>query len=830
MDDRRPRERELVLAPNEYAFILDTTKGHIGCYVGPNKTSLAQTDLPVRFDSLSKRFESVDLADATLLFPTAPANWYMILKNPARSDVHPTVGVHNAMTALRVGEKICVQGPASFPLWPGQMAKVIQGHRLHSNQYLTVRVYDAAAADAAWNDAIGAPDDEPAPSFVPGESRILRGTDLAFFMPPTGIEVLPDEHGHYVRDAVTLRRLEYCILVGEDGARTYVRGEAVVFPEPNQHFLTQAGPDGASTPVFQAIELSETTGVHIKVVAPYIDEDGDHFEGDELFITGASSGLIDVSDEVMARRGGGRIYFPRVEHAIVRYGEHRVTHAIAVPKGQGRYVLDRISGEITLLKGPAMLLPDPRRQVITRRVLSDRECGLFYPGNTEALAFNRRLRQTGEATVRGGEFVAKTTPRTSARVESAPGLEPGDELSVTRPDTFVEPRSITLDNRYLGVVSLDIWPGYAVQVVDRAGARRVEEGPGTVLLGFDETLAPLSLSRGTPKRDESLLQTSYLKVMANKVSDKVEVVTADMVALTIGVAYRVAFEGADPQRWFAVENYVKLLCDHAGSMVKSAARKDSVHGLQSRLTEVVRDALLGVRDDDGIRRGLVFVENGMRLYDVDVLSWSVVDPAIGEMLEEAKQAAVERAIDVGAKETELLYERRLADVERGVLDAAHATETRRLALEQELDAVKRALAEERTLGESALRALRQGHALESVQRQAAIVEQELATEARRGAQVMATASAKQELALAALRAQVAAAVEHADAMSPQLVAALQRLGDEQLLGALSSGFGELAAIEGRGLLETARKFMDFVPRGFMPMLGGAELAGSVEEE
>ena len=42
-----------MLAPNEYAFVLDTTKGHVNCYVGPNKTSLAQTDQPVRFDEPS---------------------------------------------------------------------------------------------------------------------------------------------------------------------------------------------------------------------------------------------------------------------------------------------------------------------------------------------------------------------------------------------------------------------------------------------------------------------------------------------------------------------------------------------------------------------------------------------------------------------------------------------------------------------------------------------------------------------------------------------------------------------------------------------------------
>jgi hypothetical protein len=61
-------------------------------------------------------------------------------------------------------------------------------------------------------------------------------------------------------------------------------------------------------------------------------------------------------------------------------------------------------------------------------------------------------------------------------------------------------------------------------------------------------------------------------------------------------------------------------------------------------------------------------------------------------------------------------------------------------------------------------------------------------------------------------------VEQAQAYSPQLVLALNRLGDEQLLSALAQNFGELAAVEGRGLLETAKKFLDFAPATLLPML------------
>jgi major vault protein len=46
--------------------------------------------------------------------------------------------------------------------------------------------------------------------------------------------VVPDAAGVYVREAVTLERLEYCILLDEDGNKRFVQGPAVVFPEPTE--------------------------------------------------------------------------------------------------------------------------------------------------------------------------------------------------------------------------------------------------------------------------------------------------------------------------------------------------------------------------------------------------------------------------------------------------------------------------------------------------------------------------------------------------------------------------------------------------------------------
>jgi len=96
---------------------------------------------------------------------------------------------------------------------------------------------------------------------------IIKGTEISFYIPPTGIEVVKDEFGNFQRNAVTLERLEYCILLDENGNKRYVRGPEVVFPEPTEVFIEK---DGQRK--FKAIELNEIKGIYIKVIALILKE------------------------------------------------------------------------------------------------------------------------------------------------------------------------------------------------------------------------------------------------------------------------------------------------------------------------------------------------------------------------------------------------------------------------------------------------------------------------------------------------------------------------------------------------------------------------------
>jgi major vault protein len=167
------------------------------------------------------------------------------------------------------------------------------------------------------------PASEPPADLGVGKLLVIRGTDVSFYIPPTGLGVVPDDRERYVRDALTLERLEYSILVDQNGNKRYERGPQVVFPSPTEVFVEQGGQRK-----FPAIELSELHGLHIKVIAPYTEGAKTFREGDELFITGKETA----------------IYYPREEHSLIRV-EGRDRHgAVAIPAGEGRYVVDRTTG------------------------------------------------------------------------------------------------------------------------------------------------------------------------------------------------------------------------------------------------------------------------------------------------------------------------------------------------------------------------------------------------------------------------------------------------------------------------------------------------------
>ena len=802
------RQKDIVLAPNEYTFVLSKTNGVIKTHTGPMTMTISAQESLVVFDPKSKQFiEVADIDKAKRLFTSAPEGWYIVLKNPAKDNMHPDSGKANNSPDLEVGKKINIAGPCTFSLFPGQMAKVVQGHRLRSNQYLLARVYDADAAkknidtativDTEGNEV----KDKKATEYFMGQLLVIKGTEVSFYVPPTGIEVIPlgGKGGDYVRDAVTLERLEYAILKDEDGEKRYVHGPAVVFPKPTEVFVET--PKGGN--IFRALELSPISGIYIKVIAAYKDDSGvDHPIGEELFITGKEQ----------------MIYYPRPEHAMIQYDGKYMHHAIAIPEGEGRYILNRLTGEIKTIIGPQMYLPDPRKEVVVKRKLTAKECGLIYPGNREVLEYNDALNE--QATQRLVQKGLTATDSLTNAINCAYSTVNQEatlaifeaNANISRGSSYTKPRTITLDTKYEGVVAVNVWTGYAINVVAKSGKREVVVGPTTRLLNYDETLEPVILSTGCPKRTDNTITTAYLRIENNKVSDYIRVQTKDYVDIDIKVSYCVNFLEEYKDKWFCVENYVKYMTDRMRSMLKREVKKYDVHEFYANSTDIVRSVVLGKASGNGKGEdkkkygGRLFKENGMLVYDVEVLKIDV-DSDIAEMLEEHQREMIEKAMLLNDAEAKIKLVEAIAEADQKEAEVAKAKrlhsietkniiETEEFAKAQALEAKKRAAAQTKAEAELALQDI-----LNKIEEEK-LARDKVANDAKVALQkeLEAIEAAKQKTYADTVK-------EIVDSISPDLIAALTTKANAELLTEATKNLSPLAIARGESVASTVNTLM-----------------------
>lgn len=850
------QKRDMNLFDGQYMYIQDGSKGIVKIITGPNVVTPSAQDKPVAYDHTKGTFVTTPtMEDSLRKSAVAVEGYYIELLNPAKDNVHPNSGSQTPSAELIVGRKINIPGPAMFALWPGQVATVIRGHHLRSNQYLLARVYNDEEAKKNWGNAVvkrasaltqpaeGATEEEkkqyalalaaeqkaqleaakPPADLTVGKLFIIRGTEVSFYIPPTGITVVPEstENGSevYARDALTLERLEYAVLVDENGKKRYARGPNVVFPNPTERFVItrdEESKEKKETKKFRAVELNNLQGIHIKVIADY-EEDGKQYKaGEELFIKG---------DETP-------IYYPREEHAAIKYDGKTKHFATAIPAGEARYVMNRMNGEIKMVKGPTMLLPDPRTQIIVRRPLSDKQCQLWYPGNHEALIYNQSIRAiaassptTRQGAVSEGEIernfsksarmagVPDTRARglaayasASASLEASSNVSReqnvvGDEL--TRSSGYTQPRTLTLETKYQGVPLIDVWTNYAVQVVSKMGGRRIVVGPHTVMPEYEESLEVLEMSTGKPKTTDHKLLSVYLRVENNKVSDKIYAETLDHVQVELSLSYVIDFVG-DNTKWFAVENYVKFLCDHLRSILKSKVRKFKIDEFYAKSTEIIRE-VLG-------QKGIEFKENNMLLKDIEVLGVDIKDDRIRSLMSASQHNVVKSNIEIADAQRALDVSKQKEIIEQELAKAKLQTAQVRNEAEREIAASQLALELSRISNEfekiqeqKDLDAER--FALEALKTEARLANDKKITDAE-----FERREHEQKLRLEALRVETEqAAMRFKAVASSDFTAALLALNNNEVLVQVAEAMNLQRAIGGDNIVESLNKVFAGTP-------------------
>lgn len=816
-------QRDLVLAPGEFAYVQDETKGGVDIHVGPLVSNLSAQQRPMLFDTHAKKFVRTTVESGIQRAYVAPERWYLVVYNPADKDKRPDPAARNQSPPLLAGHKVILHGPITFTPWPGQMVRLVPGHHLRSDQYMLVRVYSTEDAKANWKEMFAHFKgllEVPSEEVVVGKTFIVKGTDANFFVPYTGIEVVLDENNQAVRDAVALKQLEYCILIDEGGEQRNLRGPSVVFPKPTEYFVTKEETRSNGEKVinkkFRAIELTSTSGLYIKVTAAYEESGSKYKEGDELFITGAQMPL----------------YFPRSEHMLIKQEDREIYYSVAIPDGEARYVLnkvthkgpdgeERVAGRVRLVRGPQAFLADPRYEVLVRRILDPKLVEVMYPGNIEALEHNINLAEeagrdarqvTGhlesalEVKTKGGLYapaaVATAAPGV-LRTRAARGF--GGDVS-ERPHTYAKPRQITLETKYDGAIRVAVEPGYAVLLLRSNGDRHVVNGGEVALLEWDEVPRVLAMSTGTPKSGKSRRRDVYLRT-TTKISDQVEVETNDFCKLALKVSYRVRFEG-DPKKWFDIEDPVGFLADNLRSRIHHAVGKYSIRDFYTNATSILRDIVLGEAPKEGGRRaGLTFDENGMHIYDVDVLGLTVSNSDVSNLLVEAQRMAFRHSLQIENGRRELEYTTAITEVntakQKLEADAATTrTEFSKQKLEAELLAALAQIATdvEKTSKKNA--ALLQGETEE-----ADIVKQRLLNERATEMQTIEIKHATNDEELRVLEAHTKAVVDKLAAVSPELSRALTLLGETEIVTKFSENLNVLSILSNESFTGVFKKIL-----------------------
>ncbi|MFA6228275.1 MAG: hypothetical protein WC668_03775 [Patescibacteria group bacterium] len=588
-----------------------------------------------------------------------------------------------------------------------------------------------------------------------------------------------------VREALVPGPTQFCVLIDENGDPETKKGPGRVWPGPNDRFRLEGSKGG----VYEAYHIRTDRGLLLRVVAPEITkeelakqlpkdsqlEKSVYQKGDEIFIGGFDAYFV-PSKSVEVRNPVTRQPHIGNDHSEV------YVPAIGVDQKSGIYVATLETGNIALVKGEKKVLPDPRRERHTKRRI---------PGKM----FNLMI------------------------AAQEPHKRVNDDIIVETP----------------WALSVIVPHNNAVLVTGKDN-RRVVVGACRELLQFEEVLEVLELTKGRPKvSGNPKLPTCFLRIDGNRVTDQIELETADFVKVVVDVAYSVKFEGTTQEemiKWFNFQNYILFLCDNLRSRLRATARQLKLEDLYGDVSGFVRNTILGKKPDgEGMHRpGMLFEENNMRVKEVEILSVSLPDEEIGEQLAEVNRKTVAARLAGVSRQVELESEYRENEV------ATERAKLRAIAIERDLTlAVKQINAalvrgKEDAAKDQELNLLKQVHKTELENTDAAhkseLLSVEIGDKKKRAENELAAQVAIQQSEVAnrkelaviekeLLSAVSAADVDRLEAVQPGLVEAIQALGNKELAKTLAENLpkagGGLERLLGVGSLSALRQMVAGTP-------------------
>jgi hypothetical protein len=948
---------DLILANNETGDIKDKTTGNIYVFKGAHKEALSSDMQPCKWDG--KKFVDVDdLAACIKQFVKATEIQYVILKNPLKTTREMTKG-KNEFQPLDTGVTQILHGPTEFPLWPGQEAEVVDGHRLAEDEYLNIMVTGPISEDDAkklWpiveEDWLEGQNQQPSPKepallpaseepaggeagenkdegessketnppappsppattmdndqnfvdkFPMGAKFVVRGTRTKLFMPPTGIEVIPVEEkiavtktatnalkrprdsrprddidtarhleitkaklaeikgkflsmyrdhvgedeldrrqaerilehlfsrqnipqryifdystmlqalnkehilnldefdtavdetldkyiatlekeikllkgsqemplttDNYIRKGIPLEADEYAMLMNRIGRKSIVYGPTTVVPCIDQEFIIN---QESGTPVFKGIPIDIKSGVLLQT-------------NTKMTVKQAKQRvpfvqiLGDLNDKEELAPGTLLVVWKRETCVFPADGIDIVEkfEAVHIPAGKAKYLQNMETGKVQVVKGEKMYLPDPRREQFVQRNLTQKEIQLWFLGEEYDPAFVPCIKvpQGTAAKIQGFDSQGKTT-------------------------------------------------------------QEVIEGFDIVFLAWDQQLAVLKVSAsdfGEPKTHRGSKDICFLWTQGNVINDTAaNLRSRDDCKFSLSYALTVDFQENKQDDWFAVDDYVGLVCEEVRSILRGIFLRGAIHEISTDYVDVARDAILGIKkENEEDRPGRDFKRCGAKVVEVNVISFNLDDDKLAGRLNQVQQASLEESLqtkqakvklegalarlDITAKERSAKAnddeeERKLrlettqakAELDKKILDIDAELAKKRIAVSKE----ERELRQEEDMALREFKASEDKAKTES-KKTIANLEKEIATlecaaAISRLEPVFKENQAKADNAIKKMEAQAQAVAKVNESVMPEIKAALTQLADTELATTVAEHLGKVAHLKGVDVLE-----------------------------
>ena len=480
---------------------------------------------------------------------------------------------------------------------------------------------------------------------------IIQKIQASVYKQPTSIEPISDDGA--IQKAIVLGKTEFCVLIDEEGDPSSKEGPGRVFPGPYDTIRSKDSRGG----VYDSYHIRPDRGILLRIVVNGISasevckllpkgiegedfEDGKVFQkGDEIFIGGVDAYIVPHSIfEVIEPES--RLPHIGNDHSNV------YIKAIGVDQKSGVYVRNIETGNVALVKGEKKVLLDPRKSAHEHRRIPSEMWNLL---------------------------IAHREPH---KMSSSSIIETPWALSVQIPNNE------------------------AILITNKDG-RRVVMGPKTELFEFEEAGEILTLSTGRRKSDANRLETCFLRVEGNRVTDTIDLITSDKIKITVEVQYGVRFvskELRDSEKWFNNPDYIQLLVTRTRSLLRANAQLKSLMDLDKDMAGFIRDITLGVKTEGKHRDGLLFEENSMLVEEVDVLGYSIGDENVAYSLRETNRIIATRLIEDATKQAEIESDqlRETIAVKKADLEIAGFARIKKLDEERSAHQVALAIKKSRT--------------------------------------------------------------------------------------------------------------------------------------